>query len=108
MKVDDGESGAVLEGQLLQKERELQVYRWRGQTGSNALATQEMFMSSCFHEIGLKYHRLRTEHELMKRKLRALEGLEVENSVERSAAVASAETTPIRFRPVSAATTPLR
>merc|ERR1711934_172514 len=69
----DDKQDSVIEGQLLQKERELQVYRWRGQSESAALATQEMFMASCFHEIGLKYHKLRTEHELVKRKLREME-----------------------------------
>jgi len=58
----------MLEGQILQKERELQVYRWRGQTDSNSLAQQESFMGACFHEIGVRYHKLRTQHELLKRK----------------------------------------
>jgi len=85
----------ALENQLLEKERELKVYRWRGQSESNALATQEVFMASCFHEIGLKYHKLLTEHELVKRKLRDMEKRGKSKSP-RPSPTGSPATTPVR------------
>merc|ERR1712039_587383 len=68
-----GARADMLEAQLLQKDRELQVYRWRGQADSNGLAQQEHFMGTCFHEVGLKYHKLRMQHELLKRRNQQLE-----------------------------------
>mmetsp|Transcript_147360 Transcript_147360/g.260490 ORF Transcript_147360/g.260490 Transcript_147360/m.260490 type:complete len:626 (-) Transcript_147360:56-1933(-) len=69
-QVEDGARVHELQAQLMQRDRELQVCRWRGQNESDALATQERLMASCFHELGLRYHKLRAEHELLKKQLR--------------------------------------
>lgn len=47
-----------LQALVAQRERELQVHRWRGQAESDSLVAQETLMMSCFHELGLKYHKL--------------------------------------------------
>ena len=53
------------------RDRELQVLQWRGQAESHALQTQESLMASCFHELGLRYHQLQVQHDLLTKQLRA-------------------------------------
>ncbi|CAK0883191.1 unnamed protein product, partial [Prorocentrum cordatum] len=65
---EDTERTRELQALLAQRDRELQVHRWRGRAESDSLAAQEALMSSCFHEIGLRYHRLRAQHEILQRR----------------------------------------
>ncbi|CAE7454839.1 unnamed protein product [Symbiodinium natans] len=51
------------------RERELQVLHWRGQAESHTLQTQEALMASCFHELGLRYHQLKVQHEVLQKQL---------------------------------------
>ncbi|CAE8613674.1 unnamed protein product [Polarella glacialis] len=62
-----GESAALreLQAQLSLRERELQVHSWRSRAESTSLLAQEALMSGCFHELGLRYHRLKAKHDLL-------------------------------------------
>jgi len=60
-----------LQNQLALRERELQVHQWRGKSEHEAVMAQETLMVSCFHELGLRYQRLRAENDLLKRQLRS-------------------------------------
>merc|ERR1711920_815863 len=62
-----------LKALLTQKERELQVHRWRGQAESDSLLAQETLMVSCFHKLGLKYQKLRMQNEDLQRRLSVVE-----------------------------------
>ena len=53
------------------RERELQVLHWRGQAESHALQAQESLMTSCFHELGLRYHQLQVQQEQLHKQLQA-------------------------------------
>jgi len=58
-----------LQALLLQRERELQIHRWRGRSESDALVAQETLMMSCFHELGLRYQKLCVETREVRRKV---------------------------------------
>ena len=60
-----------LKARLDLRERELQVLHWRGQAESHALQAQETLMASCFHELGLRYHQLKVQHDLLQKRLYA-------------------------------------
>merc|ERR1711920_103546 len=62
-----------LKALLTQKERELQVHRWRGQAESDSLLAQQTLMVSCYHKIGLEYHKLRMQNENLQRRLSVAE-----------------------------------
>ena len=59
-----------LQSQVALRERELQVFHWRSQAESNSLKAQESLMASCFHELGLRYHQLQVQNELLQKRLR--------------------------------------
>eukprot|EP00434_Breviolum_minutum_P003566 symbB.v1.2.003137.t1/scaffold177.1/size287523/2 len=59
-----------LQSQVALRERELQVFNWRSQADSNTLKAQETLMTSCFHELGLRYHQLQVQHALLQKQLR--------------------------------------
>jgi len=59
-----------LQAMLAQRERELQVHRWRGQAESDSLVAQETLMVSCFHELGLRYHKLSLQHNQLRQRLK--------------------------------------
>jgi len=59
-----------LQAMLAQRERELQVHRWRGQAESDSLLAQETLMVSCFHELGLRYQKLSLQHNQLRQRLR--------------------------------------
>lgn len=54
---------------LAQKERELQVHRWRGQAESDSVAAQETLMVSCFHELGVRYQKVLGQNDFLRRRL---------------------------------------
>mmetsp|Transcript_18025 Transcript_18025/g.50071 ORF Transcript_18025/g.50071 Transcript_18025/m.50071 type:complete len:600 (-) Transcript_18025:330-2129(-) len=53
-----------LEGQLAVSDRELQVLRLREGAEKESLHAQETLMASCFHELGLRYQKLRLQDQL--------------------------------------------
>jgi len=59
-----------LQAMLALRERELQVHKWRGQAESDSLLAQETLMASCFHELGLRYHKLSLQHNQLRQRLR--------------------------------------
>eukprot|EP00929_Paragymnodinium_shiwhaense_P054277 TRINITY_DN27194_c0_g1_i1.p1 TRINITY_DN27194_c0_g1~~TRINITY_DN27194_c0_g1_i1.p1 ORF type:complete len:609 (-),score=201.44 TRINITY_DN27194_c0_g1_i1:64-1890(-) len=58
-----------LQDLVAQRDRELHVHRWRARSENESVAAQEMLMSGCFHELGLRYQKLRIQNEALKRKL---------------------------------------
>merc|ERR1712194_381285 len=65
----DNASARELKALLTQRERELQVHRWRGQAESDSLLAQETLMVSCFHKLGIEYNKLRLRYEDLERRL---------------------------------------
>merc|ERR1711920_1108162 len=72
-RLPDDSNTHELKALLTQKERELQVHRWRGQAESDSLLAQETLMVSCYHKIGLEYHKLRMQNENLQRRLSVAE-----------------------------------
>lgn len=52
------------------KDRELQVFHWRSQAESNGIKAQEQLMSACFHDLGLRYHQLQVQNDMLLKRLR--------------------------------------
>mmetsp|Transcript_26211 Transcript_26211/g.57656 ORF Transcript_26211/g.57656 Transcript_26211/m.57656 type:complete len:517 (-) Transcript_26211:103-1653(-) len=69
---------------LAQRERELQVHTWRGGAESDALQAQEALMASCFHELGVRFQRLRLRHDILQRHCMNADAIEEELSPEPS------------------------
>jgi len=69
---DDDTSSSLreLHEQVKERDRELQVHRWRGRVESDRLLAQETLMVSCFHDLALKYHKLRVRHDLLQKQCR--------------------------------------
>lgn len=49
--------------------RELRITQWRLRMEREALVAQETLMASCFHDLGLRYHKLQLERDNLKREL---------------------------------------
>lgn len=69
----DGAAAAELQGQLAQRERELQVVLHRGQIDAHHLAVQEGLMASSFHAVGLRYQKLLAQRDQLLQRVRDLE-----------------------------------
>merc|ERR1712129_504547 len=58
-----------LQSKLAMQEKELQVYQWRKKADDDTLMAQEGLMASCFHELGLRYQRLKFENDQLRQLL---------------------------------------
>lgn len=67
---EDAETLQELQSKLALRERELQVHQMRGSAEKTSLAAQESLMTSCFHELGLRYQRLKLENDRLQQHLR--------------------------------------
>merc|ERR1711998_451678 len=95
----DTEKVQELQELLNQRDRELQVWRWRSRADNDALIAQETVMMRQFHEIALRYQKLVVENDMLRQSGQASET--------RTGLVA-AQPTPTTAVPVAAAaaTTP--
>lgn len=64
----DSEALREVKSQLAQRERELQVQEYRRSVEVEPLVMQQALMASCFHDMGVKYHKLRLKYERLRRR----------------------------------------
>lgn len=62
-----GPCDSELKAQVARQERELQVQEYRRSLEVEPLVVQQALMASAFHELGVKYHKLRLKYERLQR-----------------------------------------